>query len=318
MTMGRIWRLALAALLAWPLLAAGAAAKPIITLHRGNLAEPGTLDPQKFFTTYESEILRDLFCGLLQIDAKAEIMPGTAKSWDVSEDGLTLTFHLRDDAKWSDGAPVTAEDFLLGFQRAFNPKTAAPYANFGYVIRNAEKVTKGELAPDQLGVRVVDPLTLEITLERPSHTLLWLLGAYPVFFPVPKHIYDQIGEDWVQPGRMVSNGAFHLYELGSAGKAKATAAWNRHIVTSISGVLNDIDLYAYSRDTGAALTQSVDPIQSAQQVVAAAGPAVAQTPKPTDTSSCARSEFRVAIDVDHISGDHDARCRVSADKSVAV
>ncbi|BCW87174.1 Periplasmic oligopeptide-binding protein [Alphaproteobacteria bacterium SO-S41] len=198
------------ALLASLMLAGGATAAPIVTLNRGNLAEPGTLDPQKFFTTYESEILRDLFCGLLQLDAKAEVIPGTAKSWDVSDDGLTLTFHLRDDAKWSDGVPVTADDFLLGFQRAFNPKTAAPYANFGYVIRNAEKVIKGEATPDQLGVRVIDRLTLEITLERPSQTLLWLLGAYPVFFPVPKHIYDQAGENWAQPGNMVSNGAFYL------------------------------------------------------------------------------------------------------------
>lgn len=245
----RVWRLFLAALFACPLLAAGAAAKPIIALHRGNLAEPGTLDPQKFFTTYESEILRDLFCGLLQIDAKAEIMPGTAKSWDVSDDGLTLTFHLRDDARWSDGAPVTAEDFRLGFQRAFDPRTAAPYANFGYVIKNAEKVTKGELAPDQLGVQVIAPLTLEIMLERPSHTLLWLLAAYPVFFPVPKHIYDQVGEAWVQPGKMVSNGAFRLSEWVPNGEI--TLFKNEHFFDADAVKIDIVSYYPTDDDAAA-------------------------------------------------------------------
>lgn len=181
-----------------------------VVIHRGNLAEPDTLDPQKWFTTYESEILRDLFMGLLQLDSDAKEIPGAAQSWDISPDGLTLTFHLRPDGKWSDGAPVTADDFVTGFHRCMDPKTASPYANFGYVIRNAKPVAEGKLPVDQLGVRAVDPLTFEITLERPSQTFLWLLAAYPNFTAVPTHIFKEKGDGWVAPGAMVSNGPYAL------------------------------------------------------------------------------------------------------------
>jgi oligopeptide transport system substrate-binding protein len=245
--MRRFLRL-LAAALILPLFAAAAGAEPMI-LRRGNLAEPGTLDPQKFFTTYESEILRDLFCGLLQADAKAGVIPGVAKSWEVSADGLTLTFHLRDDAKWSDGVAVTADDFLLGFQRAFDPKTASPYANFGYVIKNAARITAGEMGPEALGVRVVDPLTLEITLERPSQTIMWLLGAYPVFFPVPKHLYDKVGEAWVQQGTMVSNGAFALAAWVPNGEIKLVK--NPHFFDAAAVKLDEVYFYPTDDDAAA-------------------------------------------------------------------
>jgi len=195
---------ALAAMLALP-----AAAK---TLHRGNLAEPDTLDPAKWFTTYESEILRDLFNGLLQVGPDGNEIPGAAESWTVSEDGLTLTFKLRADGKWSDGMPVTADDFVLGFRRTFDPKTASAYANFGYGIVNAREVVEGKATPEELGVRAIDPLTLEIKLREPSQTILWLFAGYPCFFPTPAHALAAHGESWVQPGKMVSNGPYKLAE----------------------------------------------------------------------------------------------------------
>ncbi|MCC6917650.1 MAG: peptide ABC transporter substrate-binding protein [Alphaproteobacteria bacterium] len=182
-----------------------------VVLHRGNLAEPDTLDPQKWFTTYEAEILRDLFVGLLQIDADAREIPGAAERWEITPDGLTLTFHLRPDGKWSDGVPVTAEDFVTGLRRCMNPKTASPYANMGgFVIRNSRPISEGKMPVDRLGVRAVDALTLEITLERPSQTFLWLLAAYPQFAPVPTHLLKASGDAWIQPGTMVSNGPFVL------------------------------------------------------------------------------------------------------------
>ncbi len=198
-----------AALAALAILAAPAAAKD---LHRGNMAEPDTLDPAKWFTTYESEILRDLFNGLLQVDGEGKAIPGAAESWTVSDDGLTLTFKLRADGKWSDGAPVTAEDFLLGFRRAFDPKTASAYANFGYVIVNAREVVEGKAAVEDLGVRAIDPLTLEVKLNEPSQTILWLFAGYPCFFPTPAHALAANGDSWVQPGKMVSNGPYRLTE----------------------------------------------------------------------------------------------------------
>jgi oligopeptide transport system substrate-binding protein len=218
-------------------------------LHRGNLAEPDTLDPQKFFTTYEGEILRDMYLGLLQIDAKAEAIPGAAESWTVSDDGLTYTFRLRPDGKWSDGAPVTAQDFLMGFRRAFDPKTASPYANFGYVIRNAKAITSGGMTADQLGVRVIDPLTLEVTLERPSQTFLWLLGAYPVFFPVPDHVVSAGGSLVVQPGRTVSNGAFMLSEWIPNGHIRLVK--NPHFAEAGTVALDEVLYYPTDDDTAA-------------------------------------------------------------------
>lgn len=179
-------------------------------LHRGNLAEPDTLDPAKWFTTYESEILRDLFNGLLQVDAEGNAIPGAAESWTVSDDGLTLTFKLRADGKWSDGAPVTADDFVLGFRRTFDPRTASAYANFGYVIVNAREIVAGTKPVEELGVRAVDPLTFEVRLNEPSQTILWLFAGYPCFFPTPAHVLAKEGEAWVQPGKMVSNGPYKL------------------------------------------------------------------------------------------------------------
>jgi oligopeptide transport system substrate-binding protein len=197
-------RIVLALACAMPLTAAAS------ELHRGNLAEPDTLDPAKWFTTYESEILRDLFNGLLQVDAAGNEVPGAAESWTVSEDGLTLTFKLRANGKWSDGAPVTADDFVLGFHRTFDPKTASAYANFGYVIVNAREIVAGTKPVEELGVRAIDPLTFEVKLNEPSQTILWLFAGYPCFFPTPAHVLAKEGEAWVQPGKMVSNGPYKL------------------------------------------------------------------------------------------------------------
>ncbi len=200
---GRLAALILAILLALPAAAAN-------VLHRGNLAEPDTLDPQKFFTTYEAEILRDLFSGLLQLDAKGAPIAGAAQSWTISPDGLTLTFALRADGKWSDGAPVVAADFVAGFRRAIDPKTASPYANFAYPIREARRIAAGELPPDRLGVRAVDARTFEVVLEAPSSTLLWLFGAFPIFFPIPTHLEGGDAGARTADGALVSNGPYML------------------------------------------------------------------------------------------------------------
>lgn len=121
------------------LLGAGVALADPTILRRGNQAEPDTLDPQKWFTSYEGEIMRDLFAGLTEMDSQSNAIPGAASSWDESADGLTLTFHLRPEGKWSDGAPVTADDFLLGIRRGFDPRTISAYANLGYVIVNGRE-----------------------------------------------------------------------------------------------------------------------------------------------------------------------------------
>jgi oligopeptide transport system substrate-binding protein len=178
-------------------------------LHRGNSGEPQTLDQAQTSINIEAFILKDLFEGLTIYDAAGKIVPGTAESWTLSDDGTVYTFKLRADAKWSDGTPVTAEDFAFSYKRVEDPKTAAKYANILYPIKNAEKVNKGEAQLDELGVKAVDEKTLEITLERPTPFFLELL-AHQTALPISKASLEKNGADFVKPGVMVSNGAYKL------------------------------------------------------------------------------------------------------------
>ncbi|KXF75358.1 ABC transporter substrate-binding protein [Paramesorhizobium deserti] len=198
-----------AAILLGSLLIGASPALAEAVLHRGNAGEPQTLDQAQTSINIEEFILKDLYEGLTIYDAAGKIVPGTAESWTISDNGGVYTFKLRPDAKWSDGSPVTSDDFVFSYQRIQDPKTAAGYANILYPIKNAEKVNKGELPVDQLGVRAVDDKTLEITLEQPTPFFLELL-AHQTALPVSKASVEKNGASFVQPGVMVSNGAFKL------------------------------------------------------------------------------------------------------------
>ena len=139
-----------------------------VVYNRGNSADPESLDPHKTSTVYEANILRDLFMGLMVQDAKAEVQPGAAESYTVSADGKTYTFKLRKGALWSDGSPVTADDFVFSWRRLVDPATAAEYAYMLAPVVNAEDVTAGKKKPDELGVKAVDPETFEVTLHAPT------------------------------------------------------------------------------------------------------------------------------------------------------
>jgi oligopeptide transport system substrate-binding protein len=195
-----------AALLAAALLCLATAA-PAATYVRGNDGDPETLDQHKTSTVAESHILRDLYEGLLAYDAAANVVPGVAESWTISDDGLTYTFKLRPDAKWSNGDPVTAADFVYSFNRIMDPATGAKYATILYPIRNAEAINKGETA--ELGVTALDDQTLQITLEAPTPYFLELL-THQTGLPVHKGSIEKFGADFVRPGNMVSNGAYML------------------------------------------------------------------------------------------------------------
>jgi len=184
------------------------AADPVV-LERGNGAEPDTLDPQKATGSWENNIIGDMIVGLMTEDAKGEAIPGMAESYTVSDDGLVWTFKLRQDAVWSDGVPVTAEDFIFAFQRINDPLTGGQYASITHIIKNAAKVYSKELPPDQIGAKAIDAKTLEITLEHPAAYLPSMLLHY-AFFPVPRHAVEKFGSDWVKPGNYVSNGAYTL------------------------------------------------------------------------------------------------------------
>lgn len=188
----------------------GGVEEDLVTLHRGNSAEPLTLDPHKASGTWENNIIGDMFIGLFTDDAYGSPIPGMAESWEVSEDGLTWTFELR-EATWSDGEPVTAHDFEYAIQRILNPATLAQYASLLYPIENAQAVNQGNMPPEAAGVEAVDDDTLIIRLENPAPYLPGLLTHYTTF-PVPRHVVEEVGDQWIQPQHIEVNGPYRLVQ----------------------------------------------------------------------------------------------------------
>jgi oligopeptide transport system substrate-binding protein len=178
--------------------------------HRGNVNEPFTLDPTMSDASWEFDIIGDLIMGLTTEDAAGKPVPGMAESWQTSADALTWTFKLR-DAQWSDGQPVTAEDFLFAWRRILDPKTAASYAYFHYIVQNAEAINAGHLPGKALGAHALDSRTLEIHLTNPAPYLLQML-THSAMMPLPRHVVEAKGKNWTQPGNYVCNGAFMLTE----------------------------------------------------------------------------------------------------------
>ncbi|RAK59107.1 peptide ABC transporter substrate-binding protein [Phenylobacterium hankyongense] len=179
-----------------------------VCVEYGNNVEPATLDPQTSNLLDEFTIIGDLMMGLTTDAPDGSPVPGMATSWETSRDGLVWTFHLR-PAVWSDGVPVTADDFVYAYRRILDPKTASIYAYLVYVLKNGQAVNEGRAAPESLGVRALDARTLQLTLAHPA-PYLPELTKHQSFFPVPRHVVEKYGDAWVQPGHYVSNGAYRL------------------------------------------------------------------------------------------------------------
>ena len=178
-------------------------------LRRGNGAEPQTLDPGRAQGIPESNILRDLFEGLVTDDVCGHLIPGVAHTWSVTPDGLTYTFLLRDTARWSNGDPVTAQDFVFSLRRTVDPATGSQYGAILEPIANAREIVSGKAKPDSLGVEAQDTHTLVIHLHRPAPFLLGIL-AHQAAYPVHPATVVRYGLDFARPGRLVSNGAYRL------------------------------------------------------------------------------------------------------------
>lgn len=176
---------------------------------RGEAMEPGSLDPHKASTLTEARVLDELYEGLTVYDADGRLQPGVAARWDISADGLIYTFHLRPDARWSNGDAVTADDFVFAFRRLMDPKTGAQYANILYTVKNARGVNTGGLPIDALGVRAPDPHTFVIELEHPATYLLAQLTHFTAL-PLYRPSLARWGDAFARPGRLVGNGAFTL------------------------------------------------------------------------------------------------------------
>jgi oligopeptide transport system substrate-binding protein len=180
-------------------------------LHLGNGVEIQTLDPQRNEDVSGSNVLRDLYEGLVEEATNGDPAPGAAESWTVSDDGKTYVFVLRRNARWSNGDPVTAHDFVYGFRRGVDPKTLSPYSFIYSPIVNADAIGAGRLPPEQLGVRALDDYTLEIHLANPTPYFLGLL-SHSTTYPVHRASLEKYGSKFTRPGHLVGNGAFRLEE----------------------------------------------------------------------------------------------------------
>ncbi|HZK37669.1 MAG TPA: peptide ABC transporter substrate-binding protein, partial [Clostridia bacterium] len=180
-------------------------------LRANNGSEPGSLDPALVQGTHESWILENVFEGLMTFDENGKLVEGMTESYEVSECGTTYTFILRDGITWTNGDPITAEDFEYSWKRALAPETASNYASILYYIKGAKAYNTGEGSADDVLVTALDKKTLEVTLETPIAYFLELT-AFHTYFPVSKNVAEK-DSDWAKdPTTYVSNGPFKLIE----------------------------------------------------------------------------------------------------------
>jgi ABC-type oligopeptide transport system substrate-binding subunit/DNA-binding SARP family transcriptional activator len=171
--------------------------------------EPRSVDPG-LSTGVGGHVIRLLFSGLLARTPELEIVPDLAHSWEVLERGQVYVFHLRYDAHWSDGKPLTAIDVEFAWKRVLDPVTDSPFANELYVVKGGQAFHSGALSdPDQVGVHALDDVTLLVELEQPTGYFLQLLPL-PATFPIPRHTVQAHGDKWADLGKIVTSGPFHL------------------------------------------------------------------------------------------------------------
>jgi oligopeptide transport system substrate-binding protein len=184
-------------------------AEQAITFAMHNLA--GTVDPGITAETYAAPIINNMFEGLVAYDADNNIIPGNAESWEVSDDGLVFTFHLRAGLKWSDGSPLTAEDFRYSYVRVAKPETASLHSELVLpYVAGAQEFFEGKVGEEGVGIKTIDDLTLEITLKAPAPFFMALLASH-TFYPVQRATVEANGDKWtLSPETFVSNGPFKV------------------------------------------------------------------------------------------------------------
>ncbi|MEZ5987964.1 MAG: peptide ABC transporter substrate-binding protein [Planctomycetota bacterium] len=179
-----------------------------------NATEVESFDPKVVTGVPEGRVLRCLLEGLANPHPETlRPVPGVAESWDVSDDGLVYTFHLRQDARWTDGEPVTSADFLYAWKRFLDPEEPATYAYILDVVKNAKAYYQDKTVTDfaEVGVRAPDEWTFVVELAASTPYFLDLTHFYPLY-PVPRHVVEKYGDEWIRPEHFVGNGAFKLEE----------------------------------------------------------------------------------------------------------
>lgn len=172
-----------------------------------------SIDPAINDETYGFIYINHAFEGLLTKDINGKIVGGSSDKWEISEDKLKYTFHIREDAKWSDGKKLTADDFVYSYRRVVDPKTASPIAYLMYYIKNAKDINIGKKPIDTLGVTAIDENTLTIELENPTLYFEDILASGGCYVPVREDIINKYGDDWTWNSESyIGNGAYKMTE----------------------------------------------------------------------------------------------------------
>ncbi|MDG2320325.1 MAG: peptide ABC transporter substrate-binding protein [Rhodospirillaceae bacterium] len=203
-------RLASGLVFAVMLLCTGAVSAEMV-LNRSGGSDPSSLDPQRATGNTAVPILNELFVGLVTTDENGKLTYGLAASHTVSDDGLFWEYTLRDELKWSDGVPLTAEDFVWSLRRLMLPETASRYAQFFYSVKNGRPVNGGDMPPERFGVSAPDSKTIRFELINQDPLFAQSLNSFAAM-PSPRHKIDELGTDWTKPGQFVTNGAYTLEE----------------------------------------------------------------------------------------------------------
>jgi ABC-type oligopeptide transport system substrate-binding subunit/DNA-binding SARP family transcriptional activator/tetratricopeptide (TPR) repeat protein len=207
-----------------------------------------TFDPGVCETIFESELIKELFCGLVEWSEDQTVIPLAARHWDVLNSGRRYVFHLRQDLLWSDGMPVTARDFEFAWKRVLDPATGSSTAILLYDILGAKDFNQGRVAGSEaVGVTAPDPYTLVVELEEPCGYFPYILGD-PVSFAVPRHIVEREGNAWTEPGRIVSNGAFQLETRDRLSGRTVHFTRNPHYSGNFKGNIEHVTLTSYENE----------------------------------------------------------------------
>lgn len=211
--------------------------------------EPASLDPAKAVGLPEIQVIRDLFEGLTNQDARGNIVPGVATQWQTT-DNQTWIFTLRKDARWSDGEPVTANDFVYSWRRLVDPKIGSTFAWFAELagMQNAAAITKGEMSPDKLGVVALDDHRLKVMLDKPVPFFLGLTSNFSLY-PVSARAIEKSGQGWTQPGNLSGNGAYKLQER--VVNEKLVLVRNEHYWDNAHSVLNKVIFVPINEESSA-------------------------------------------------------------------
>ncbi len=217
-----------------------------VVLQRGIPSDPESLDQHKARSTQAAEVMRDIGEGLVAYSPTGELVPAAAERWDISADGLTYTFYLREQARWSNGDKVKAGHFVFGLRRLVAPATGAFYANMLEAVANAPEIVAGNLPVEALGVEALDDWTLVLELARPTPYLLSLL-THPSTFPLHPAMVAEHDDRFARPGKLLSNGAYVL-DAWVPGSLIALRR-NEHYWNNADTALDGVNYHVIVQDT---------------------------------------------------------------------